>query len=203
MPALGSAGRTKRFAAALIPAIAGLVTLAVESVSGYLQNKRNKNIAVAVKALSTENGHLKNQLNGYEEDLLPYGEFNMNSTEELVETLQDMYSRQTLVEEVVANLTKNWPAIYLENPAGAALYSSHASIYLSTLTEKYLAILRDLLTSLDKLVCAIKTLSEGKIPIELFPPKMLKQFTDDVTKGKATLSTHWLSLTFPTTMIWN
>ena len=180
IPALGSAGRTKRFAAALIPAIAGLVTLAVESVSGYLQNKRNRNIAVAVKALSAENGHLKNQLNRYEEDLLLYGEFNMNSTEELVETLQDMYSRQTLVEEVVANLTKNWPAIYLENPAGAALYSSHASIYLSTLTEKYLAILRDLLTSLDKLVCAIKTLSEGKIPIELFPPKMLKQFTDNV-----------------------
>ena len=172
----------KRFAAALIPAIAGLVTLAVESVSGYLQSKRNKNIAVAVRALSEENGHIRNQLNRYEEDLLLYGEFNMNSTEEIVETLQEMYSRQTLVEEVVANLTRNWPAIYLENPAGAALYSSHASIYLSTLTEKYLAMLRDLLTSLEKLVSAIKTLSEGKIPIELFPPKMLKQFTEDVEK---------------------
>ena len=185
IPALGSAGRAKRFAAALIPAIAGLVTLAVESVSGYLQNKRNRNIAVAVRALNQENGHIKNQLNRYEKDLLLYGEFNMNSTEELVETLQDMYSRQTLVEELVANLTRNWPAIYLENPAGAALYGSHSSIYLSTLTEKYLAMLRDLLTSLDKLVMAIKTLSEGKIPIELFPPKLLKQFTDDVEKELA------------------
>ena len=52
------------------------------------------------------------------------------------------------MEEVVSNLTRNWPAVYLENPAGAALYSGHASIYLSTLTEKYLAMLRDLLTSL-------------------------------------------------------
>ena len=94
IPALGSAGRTKRFAAALIPAIAGLVTSAVESVSGYLQNKRNRNIAAAVNALSRENGHIKNQLNRHDEDLLLYGEFNMNSTEELVETLQEMYSRQ-------------------------------------------------------------------------------------------------------------
>ena len=63
LPALGPAGRTKRFAAALIPAIAGLVTLAVESLSGYLQNKRNKYIALAVDALSKENGHYRNQLN--------------------------------------------------------------------------------------------------------------------------------------------
>ena len=171
IPALGSAVKTKRFAAALIPTIADLVTLAVESVSGYLQNKRNRNIAAAVNALSRENGHIKNQLNRNKEDLLLYGEFNMNSTEELVETLQEMYSRQTLVEEVVSNLTRNWSAVYLENPAGAALYCSEASIYLSTLTVKYLAMLRDLLTSLDKLVVAIKTLSEGKIPIELFSPQ--------------------------------
>ena len=37
-----SAGRSKRFAAIVIPAIAGLVTLAVESLSGYLQNRRQK-----------------------------------------------------------------------------------------------------------------------------------------------------------------
>ena len=196
IPALGSAGRTKRFAAALIPAIAGLGTLAVESVSGYLQNKRNRNIAAAANALSRENGHIKNQLNRHDEDLLLYGEFNMNSTEELVETLQEMYSRQTLVEEVVSNLTRNWPAVYLENPAGAVLYSSHASIYLSTLTEKYLAMLRDLLTSLDKLVVAIKILSEGKIPIELFPPKLLKQFNDDVHRELSKHHPHY-TLAFP------
>ena len=196
IPALGSAGRTKRFTAALIPAIAGLVTLAVESVSGYLQSKRNKNIAAAVNALSIENGHIKNQLNRHAEDLLLYGEFHMNSTEELVETLQDMYSRQTLVEEVMANLTRNWPAVYLENPAGAALYSSHASIYLSTLTEKYLSLLRDLITSLDKLVVAIKTLSEGKIPVELISPQLLHQFTLDVMKELAKNHPHY-TLAFP------
>ena len=107
LPALGPAGRTKRFAAALIPAIAGLVTLAVESLSGYLQNKRNKYIALAVDALSKENGHYRNQLNRYGHDLLLYGEFSVNSTEGIIDTLNEMYSRQTLVEETVANLTKD------------------------------------------------------------------------------------------------
>ena len=51
-----------------------------------------------------------------------------------------MYSRQTLVEETVANLTKDWPAQYLGNPAGTALYASHVATYLSTVTEKYLAL---------------------------------------------------------------
>ena len=41
IPALESAGRTKRFVSAL-PAITGLVTLAVESINGYLQSRRNK-----------------------------------------------------------------------------------------------------------------------------------------------------------------
>ena len=110
LPALGPAGRTKRFAAALIPAIAGLVTLAVESLSGYLQNKRNKYIALAVDALSKENGHYRNQLNRYRNDLLLYGGLSMNSTEGIIDTLNEMYSRHTLVEETVANLTKDWPA---------------------------------------------------------------------------------------------
>ena len=39
LPAPHPVGRNKRFAALVIPALAGLVTLAVESVSGYLQRK--------------------------------------------------------------------------------------------------------------------------------------------------------------------
>ena len=39
------------------------------------------NIALAVDALSKENGHYRNQLNRYGNDLLLYGEFSVNSTE--------------------------------------------------------------------------------------------------------------------------
>ena len=109
----------------------------------------------------------------------------MNSTEGIIDTLNEMYSRQTLVEETVANLTKDWPAQCLSNPAGTALYASHVATYLSTVTEKYLALLRDLLNDLENLVMAIKTLSEGKLPIQLIPPQMLQKFTSDVEKELA------------------
>ena len=85
----------------------------------------------------------------------------------------------------VANLTNYWPAKYLSNPAGAALYASHVATYLSTVTEKYLALLRELLSDLEKLILAIKTLSEGKLPIQLIPPQMLQRFTSDVEKELA------------------
>ena len=82
IPALSSAGRTKRFAA-LIPVIAGLVTLAVESLNGYLQNKRNKAMANALAALEKSNERALNRLNRYDEDLLLCGEFSLNSTESI------------------------------------------------------------------------------------------------------------------------
>ena len=54
--------RPKRFASVAIPAIAGLVTLAVESVSGYLQNRRNKAMAKAMDALHSAHRGLSNRL---------------------------------------------------------------------------------------------------------------------------------------------
>ena len=142
IPALNSAGRTKRFAA-LIPVIAGLVTLAVESLNGYLQNKRNKAMANALAALEKSNERALNKLNRYDEDLLLYGEFSLKSTESIVNILDEMYSRQTFVEEIVANLTNDWPGRYLSKPAGAALYASHLSTYMNTISEKYLSLYRE------------------------------------------------------------
>ena len=65
-----SAGRSKRFAAIVVPAIAGLVTLAVESLSGYLQNKRHKAMAKAMDALQQNQRLTFNQLHRYKDDLL-------------------------------------------------------------------------------------------------------------------------------------
>ena len=93
IPALVSAGRNKRFAAAL-PAIARLVTLAVESISGYLQAKKNKAIANALNTMKESQMEHNNRLNRYNNELLLYGKFSMNSTEEMIEALQDMYSQQ-------------------------------------------------------------------------------------------------------------
>ena len=172
--------RKKRFAAALIPAVAGLVTLAVESLNGYLQSRRNKAISMAMEKLDGEQAHLKNKLHSYRDNMLMYGEFSMNSSAEIVSTLEEMYDKITYVEESLVNHTKNWAGIYMSDQAGAARYANDMALYVNTLSEKFLSLYRELLYELDQLLLAIKILSEGRIPIHLIPPVMLKSFTNDV-----------------------
>ena len=180
LPNISPAGRTKRFAAAFLPAIAGLVTLAVESISGYLQSKRNRMISMAMDELKTQNRIHNNRLNRYKSDLLMYGNFQINSSEKLVDSLCDMYDKITLVEEYMVNHTDYWLSRYLSDSTGVARYANDMAIYLSTLNVKFLDLYRDLLHNVEKLLMAIKTLSEGKIPITLIPPKMLEDFTENV-----------------------
>ena len=175
--ALVSAGRNKRFAAAL-SAIAGLVTLAVESISGYLQAKGNKAMANALNAMKESQMEHNNRLNRYNNELLLYSKFSMNSTEEMIEALQDMYSQQSFVEKIVRNLTLDWPTRYLSKPAVVALYAT----YLHALTEKYNTLYRELIYNLDRLLKATHYLSKRRIPTELIPPDMLEMFDEDVMK---------------------
>ena len=55
-------GRSKRFASLMLSAVTGLVTLAVEGVSGYLQDKRNKAMANAMDALQKAQAETYGQL---------------------------------------------------------------------------------------------------------------------------------------------
>ena len=179
IPDLESAGRFKRFASAL-PAIAGLVTLVTESISGFLRRKRNRAIANAIRALERRQDITQNSLQRYKNDLLLYGEFSMNSTKELTETMQDLYVKHTFVESMVRNVSHDWPTRYLSNPAGAAMYAVHLGTYLHAITEKYNTLYRELSLDLYILLRCINQLSKGRLPIDLITPNKLSEFTDDV-----------------------
>ena len=106
----------------------------------------------------------------------------MSSTEEMIEALQDMYSKQSCFEKIVRNLILDWPTRYLSKPAGVALYAAHLGAYLHALTEKYNTLYRELIYNLDRLLKATNDLSKRRIPIELIPPGMLEMFAKDVMK---------------------
>ena len=179
LPALRSAGRTKRFVGAL-PALAGLVTLAVEGISSYLQSKRNKAMATALNAMQDSQVETWNRLNRHKKDLLLYGQFSINSTNEIVKTLNDIYARQSFVENMMTNLSKSWKPTYLSNPAGASLYANHMNTYISTASEKYNNLMQELLQNLETLLRSIRDLSKGRLPIDLITPAMLSNFTETV-----------------------
>ena len=179
IPDLESAGRQKRFVT-LIPAIAGVVTLAVESIGSFLQHRRNKAMAKAMDALHKSQVNGNNRLNRYRDDMLMYGQFSLNGTEEITNSLRDMYEHQSNIEDYMRNLTTEWPRWYLSDPAGISYYTSHLSVYIQTLNEKYNIMYRELLDNLHRIITGVAKLSQGHLAPEIIPHSLLQSSLDDI-----------------------
>ena len=173
-----SAGRSKRFAALVVPAIAGLVTLAVESLSGYLQNKRHKAMAKAMDALQQNQKLTFNQLHRYKDDLLLYGTYNLKSTDSVLDTLQGLYHRQSSLEKHIIHLQEyNWPQVYLKSQTGLISYVAELNFFLHSISNKFNFLYSTMIDEIKALVKDIATLSRGRLPPELFSPSFLHNVT--------------------------
>ena len=195
MPALGSAGRPKRFASVAIPAIAGLVTLAVESVSGFLQNRRNKAMAKAMDAFHSAHRGLSNRLYRYEDDLLLYGTFSLNMTHEIIASLKGIYYKQSSLEGHIRVFNQKWPHFYLSTILGSTLYTHDLQLYIHGLSQKFEFFYNHLIDNLNDLIRGVNTLSKGHLPPELFPPSLITNFTETVKQELiASVPGHTLAL---------
>ena len=177
-----SLGRSKRFASLAISAVTGLVTLAVEGISGFLQDKRNKAMARAMDALHKANVETYNELQRYKDDLTLYGTYSLKSTNDVLDTLESMYSHQSSLSEVVTNLPNlTWPMFY-QTHLGHTLYSSHLSLHATTLSHKFDFLYGLLQKKILNLIKGVATLSKGYLPPELFPPSFLTNITQRVAR---------------------
>ena len=153
----------------MVPAIAGLVTLAVESLSGYLQNKRHKAMAKVMKALQQNQRLTFNQLHRYKDDLLLYGTYNLKSTESMLDTLQGLYHRQSSLEKHITQLQEyDWPNVYLKCQTGLISYVAELNFFLHSISNKFDFLYSTMIDEIKALVKGIATLSKGRIPPELF-----------------------------------
>jgi hypothetical protein len=105
--------RRKRWIAARLALAVSLVTLATESISSHLQRKRNQAMAKAMDALRKSQQGMSNRLNTYGEELLLYGQFDLNSTDTILKTLQSIYDTEAPVANRVRKLNSSWPTTYL------------------------------------------------------------------------------------------
>ena len=69
---------------AFIPAIASLAKIAVESLSTFLQRKRNKAMAQGLNAIRNDQSLAWNSLKQLENDFLLYGKFNVAKLQDIV-----------------------------------------------------------------------------------------------------------------------
>ena len=93
--------RTKRGFAAFIPALAGLATIAVESIGSFLQRKRNAALAKGIKAIKSDQKLAWNTVKQIEDDFLLYGKYNLDSLEKIVNTINHLGDRVHCMESLL------------------------------------------------------------------------------------------------------
>ena len=83
----------KKALSALIPAIAELATIAVESLNFFLQIKRNKAMANGMTAIKKDQSLAWNSLKQLENDFLLYGKYNVAQLQDIVNTVNGLRYR--------------------------------------------------------------------------------------------------------------
>ena len=183
---LNKTGRNKRFVSAILNSFAGsfvkngigaLVTLAVESISGHLQRKRNKAIAQAMTRMNKKIALTNHELHELEKDFLLYGDYNLNSTENILKVLESIDSRTTLLENWLNGSDSDWSYTYTNHNHGISFYSHQLSLYMNAFRERYIVVQEKLYDELRLLLRSIAILAKGYLPANLFPPSRLAQIS--------------------------
>ena len=176
-PTLATGNRGKRFLAALgsalLPAVGKLATLAIEELDGYLQRKRNKALQTALHKLDNTVHITKNMMHQLEKDFLLYGEYDINSTDTILNMFKGLNDRTNTLERWLSGHNSIMAKNYMSTANGPTLFSHQLQLYLNFLKEKYVRLHENLVTELRLLLRSIAILSKGYLPPQLFPPTAL------------------------------
>ena len=85
--------RGERSFAAFVPALAGLATIAIESIGAFLQKKCNKALEKGLKAIKSDQNLAWNSIKQLEDDFLLYGKYNLDSLEKIIHTVNHLGDR--------------------------------------------------------------------------------------------------------------
>ena len=85
--------RAKRVFAAFIPALAGLATIAVESIGSFLQKKCNTALSKGLIAIKLDQSLAWNSIKQLEDNFLLYGKYNLDSLEKIIHTVNHLGDR--------------------------------------------------------------------------------------------------------------
>ena len=164
--------RTKRFLAAFLPSIAGLISIAVEQLSGHLQKKRQKAFKHGLKAL--KNDISEDIVKQFNDELILFGKYNLQGMKNILATIHNVNNRSSTFADTVVGHLKNWQQVYLSSKLGPELYSHHLQLYLHVVQSRNFELYESLITVLELYLRAVGTLTRGYLPPELFPPSRLQ-----------------------------
>ena len=101
--------RGERSFAAFVPALAGLATIAVESIGAFLQKKHNKALGKGPKAIKLDRTLAWNSIKQLEDNFLLYGKYNIDNLEKIIHTVNHLGDRVHQMEIYLSVRTTVWP----------------------------------------------------------------------------------------------
>ena len=128
----------KKALSALIPAIAGLATIAVESLNSFLQRKRNKAMASGLMAIRQDQSLAWNSLKQLENDFLMYGKYNVAQLQDIVSTVNSLQNRTMQLERLLTgkDLQTLQVAHMMPDISGRMTFIHKLNLYVHSVLER-------------------------------------------------------------------
>ena len=169
----------KRAAPAVVPALAGLVTIAVESLNSFLQKKRSKAMATSLSALRHDQTLAWNLLQQLEHDFLICGKYNVEKLQDIVMTVNSLWNRTLSIERLLTgqDLHTLQVAHMAPDVISRMIFIHKLNLYVDSMLERQIRLCEWLLCHLQDMLDSIGILSTGHLPPELFPPTVLQNVT--------------------------
>ena len=173
--------RIKRGFTAFIPALAGLATIAVESIGSFLQKKHNTALSKGLNAIKSVQSLAWNSIKQLENDFLLYGKYNLDSLEKIIHTINHLGERVHRMEELLMGKDCNVATQQFLHASsiGRLLFAHKLNIYLMSVQETQLRLYDELERVLREFLSAVRILSKGYLPASLFPPTILHRITSN------------------------
>ena len=171
----------KKALSVLFPAIAGLATIAVESLNSFLQRRRNKAMASGLMAIRQDQSLAWNSLKQLENDFLMYGKYNVAQLQDIVSTVNGLQNTTMQLERLLTgkDLHTLQVAHMLSDISGRMTFIHKLNLYVHSVLERQISLYEWLLVNLKDLLNAVGILSTGHLPPFLFPPTILENITNN------------------------
>ena len=114
-------------------ALPGLITLAVESLTSWIQGKQQRRINQAVDTMRKTESEVKITLSQYQDDFLMFRKYSVKSLKTVIDTLNSLHDKQTELERLVT--TKLFTEV--KHASDALDYSVEMQLFLELAKEEH------------------------------------------------------------------
>ena len=164
--------------------VSGVIGLAFEGISSFLQRKHENALQKAVLAMNNEADIQCSKLLKLDNAMLMYRIYNADTLEKLINTVQEIHNVTSFHEKLFAGEHNTAIFRLLHTDAlGIQQYAFNSLLFLRVVQEKYISLYRELITQLRSYVSAIRILTKGYLPTTLITPSKLQGILAEVKRS--------------------